>query len=493
MNAIKRHPYFSAWVLCCVVLVAGGFGWLHRLRKSAHRELASVAQKSQQRDHLLQQARSAEPVLAEPVVISRDVAIAPITPKPTPQKPLEGFIAIAGAREEWRRLAASQQVALLPEELFGFATHAHEGPRENQLAAVHAQLGLTQQVLEKLFAARPDKLLAVRREHVRVNEREGVPEVAADFFELEARLDLRVAGVIEGQAMQVEFIGQTQALQSFLNALATAAEPLLVRSVEGEPMPENQNSPGKSTKFSVIVELAEPAVSAGTISGSDLRPATLRLWTTPTAALAGENRGYDLFSEPGENRVIPREAPMLVATEGFALLQVQREPYRLQLVGYYGAPGDYTATFVSAGTFDTLLARAGHRFASLGLTLKFFGVEPRGTKTQAGEFSHELIARAQLWDESKMAMVTLVSDERLLTDTLRATLRFDGGPARSREFRVGESFQEGEATCRIERIQLDPAEVVIVRVRPGTTPPERLVLKPTDHAPLNVSSSFPSK
>ena len=47
---------------------------------------------------------------------------------------------------------------------------------------------------------------------------------------------LRVPGRLEGDAFRLEFIGQTTALREFLNALAAFKLPVIVRSVEVEPL-----------------------------------------------------------------------------------------------------------------------------------------------------------------------------------------------------------------------------------------------------------------
>ena len=370
-----------------MVLIAVGLFWLLRLRKSAHHELASLAKKRQQREQLLSEDRLPTPENTDYATAKPTVAVtAPATNEDFPRRPLDAFIAIAGAKEQMRRLAAGNGVGLVPDESFGFATYAHEGPREKELDAVHEQIGLTRLLVEKLFAARPGRLLAIHREQPNSGKGDGGRPGAEDFFALDARLDLRAAGLMDGRAIQLEFTGQTPVLRTFLNSLGVAPEPLVVRSVEVEPIQNDSKLSGHFSKFSVVVQLVKPAGQTGK---EEFFPVQSRgtpvSWAPP--AVDG-NRGGDLFDPVGEllaksgNRQL-REAAKATAPNGFELLEIKREPYRLQLAGYYGAPGGYTAAFVSPGSPDTWLAREGHRFEALGLILKEFALKK--VRTEKGD------------------------------------------------------------------------------------------------------------
>ena len=468
MNALKRHPLFTAWVALCVVLFAVGFFWQVRWRQSAQRELNSLAKKQQQRAQLIADAQSAATIEAAAFTEPPVGAVAPASDELVPRKPLDAFIAIARAQEEMRRLASSQAIALLPEEAFGFAAYAHEGPLEKDLGAVQAQLALTRLVVEKLFAAHPEKLLAIRREPLRAGERGREREAADDFFSF----DLRGVGGSEGRAVQIEFSGRTPVLRAFLNSLAGASEPLVVRGVEVEPMRPEPKQPVPHSKFSVVVQLAKLRGDRA-VAGETTVP-----WTAP-------NESGDLFNPPDIVRA-PRKIVSVATGDGCELLAVKREPYRLQLAGYFGTPENYTAALVSPGSPETWHAREGQRCESLGLSLKSFSLQRIGP-------GFEPTACAQIWDERKQELVTLVAHEPRLTDTPLAVLRFGPPPGRSREYRIGDTFQDGATTCRIEGIQLEPAEVVIARDQPGQAKPERLILKPAVPASPKLSAVYPSK
>lgn len=163
---------------------------------------------------------------------------------------------------------------------------------------------------------------------------------------------------------------------------------------------------------------------------------------------------------------------------GLELLAVKLEPYRLQLLGYFGAPGDYLAAFVSSHSAETLLAREGRRFDQLGLTLKSFDVRKVTVESAEAGPVYDVAALAVLQDEQSGAEVVLDSRTRKLTDTLLAVFKLPGKTGKSQEVHEGDTFADDGATYRIERIQLDPPEVVVARTTPGLPVPEMQVLRP---------------
>jgi hypothetical protein len=163
---------------------------------------------------------------------------------------------------------------------------------------------------------------------------------------------------------------------------------------------------------------------------------------------------------------------------GLELLDVQLEPYRLQLAGYFGEPGDYLVAFVSPGRPETLLARSGRRFDELGITLQNFEVKKVVVEHHDTWPVYDVAALAVVRDERTGEEVVLDNRRRKLTDTPFAVLRFTAAGAAPRTLHEGDSFVDGGATYRVERIQLDPPEVVIARHSPGLPQPEMRVLRP---------------
>jgi hypothetical protein len=241
---------FTAAMILGVVLIAGE-GWaLRESRIEAGRALADLEQKKQERDWLARQSPALNPeneaaiaadleatdrLLAEmhSALQGRDPTVfAP----PPPAKSIDAFFELAGFVEQLRLRAAQAQVAHKPGERFGFAAYTNEGPVAGQIPAVHRQQLATRCLVETLLESRPLALLAVRRERPVAAGPRDPRDRSDDFFELEPALSIRQPGQVESVALRVEFTGQTAALRNFLNSLATFRQPVVVRTVEVEPL-----------------------------------------------------------------------------------------------------------------------------------------------------------------------------------------------------------------------------------------------------------------
>ena len=243
-----------------------------------------------------------------------------------------------------------------------------------------------------------------------------------------------------------------------------------------------------------IRQLQGEAVSPGltgaayAVTGWDLPGTMVTAWPAPPPQSQGSGWLYELFTPPviyynpdaRSFAVTPPQYPTGPGgvVFGLELLAVKLEPYRLQLLGYFGAPGDYLAAFVSPRSPETLLVRAGHRFDGLGLVLKSFDVRKLTIESAEPGPVYDVAALAVLLDEPTGAEVVLDSRSRKLTDTPLAVFRLPGAAGQSRELHEGDTFADEAATYRIERIQLDPPEVVIARTTPGLPVPEMRVLRP---------------
>ena len=231
--------------------------------------------------------------------------------------------------------------------------------------------------------------------------------------------------------------------------------------------------------------LSGPAYAA---TGWRLPDAAVATWPKAPAQSQGSGWLYEVFTPPviyynAVARSFAVTPPQLRSEPGamvfgLELLAVKLEPYRLQLMGYFGAPGDYLAAFVSPQSPETLLARAGRRFDQLGLTLKSFDVRKVTVETGEPGPVYDVAALAVLQDDQTGAEVVLDSRSRKLTDTPLAVFRLPGATGKAQELHEGDTFSDEGATYRIERIQLDPPEVVVARTTPGLPVPEMQVLRP---------------
>lgn len=236
-------------------------------------------------------------------------------------------------------------------------------------------------------------------------------------------------------------------------------------------------------------EATAPVLSGSAYSAMEWRlPDTAAVaWPKAPAQSQGSEWLYEIFTPPviyyntvARSFAVTPPSTLTeprVAVFGLELLAVKLEPYRLQLMGYFGAPGDYLAAFVSPQSPETLLARPGRRLDQLGLTLKSFAVRKVTVESSEPGPVYDIAAFAVLQDEQTGAEVVLDSRSRKLTDIPLAVFRLPGAAGKSRELHEGDTFTDEGATYRIERISLDPPEVVVARITPGLPVPELRVLR----------------
>lgn len=164
----------------------------------------------------------------------------------------DAFFDLATYVERMKEAAAKAGVQLRPEAArVGFAQYANEGPETDRIEPVFRQRQLAEHLLTLLLEAKPDAIVAVRRERPRTKaEREAEAQALAngqpppapeggdgpDFFALDPRGSARVPGFVETSAFRLTFQGETAALRLFLNRLAAFELPFLVREIEVDPV-----------------------------------------------------------------------------------------------------------------------------------------------------------------------------------------------------------------------------------------------------------------
>jgi len=251
-------------------------------------------------------------------------------------------------------------------------------------------------------------------------------------------------------------------------------------------------------------EYEQPVLTGAVIASTEAKPVNAgHLWAMPSHQTAGSRWLYEVFTPPviyynatARSFVVTPAYYAAEATDtlsGVELLEVKLAPYRLQLAGYFGGPGDYLAAFVSSELPQTLLAREGRRFEQLGLTLKRFDVRKVAVETDGAGPVYDIAALAVLHDEQTGGEVVLDSRTTKFADTPLAVLRVPDDSGGSVQLQEGGTFNAGAATYRIERIQIAPPEVVVARSTPGEPLSERKILRPAgaamDHA---VNGEAPS-
>jgi hypothetical protein len=271
MNA--RRSILPSVVVALVLCALVAEGWLlQQVRQRASRAVSNLEQKKQERDWLGKLSPAPTPeneaAIAAALGAARenlrrlreDLAGAEVlADEPVPVRSVDSLFALTEFAEEMRRKAIEAQVALKPQESFGFASHAQEGPAAEAIPTVHRQQRTVQELLDTMMAVRPQALLAVNRERPPAQEEGGGPAGRADFFAPAPALLVRQPGLVETDAFRLEFMGQTDVLRDFLTALANLSRPVLVRSVEVEPLNVPHATTSLSENGAVIVARAAPA------------------------------------------------------------------------------------------------------------------------------------------------------------------------------------------------------------------------------------------
>jgi hypothetical protein len=232
---------------------------------------------------------------------------------------------------------------------------------------------------------------------------------------------------------------------------------------------------------------------ATNLSAEDLRAGrqvARREWNPPVAQSRGPGWVYDVFTPPAIVRDSTSGRLALDLPEGGApaeleLIAVKREPYRLQLTGYFGGPGNYTVVFAREKSPGVVLARGGFCFEPSGLILQSFA-----NKGMSGE--PDAPAEAVLLDWGTGERVVLVCGRRKLTDVPFAVVQAGSAGGPPVELREGDSFHSAGSDYRVEHITLEPAEVSLTTISPDPAQIKRCVLhvahEPTDDGPSENES-----
>ena len=426
----------------------------------------------------------------------------------------DAFIDLAGFVRSMRELAGRAGVSMRAEEYFGFSAYAHEGPAPELIAPLLRQRRFAGYLLENLFASNPEQFVALQRARLPMGRHDAAAagqsgganaSAEADVFAIDSWLSIREPDVVETTAFRVTFVGYTAALRSFLNRLASGELPVVVRGVEVEPVKESSSRqhhpPGgvdsfvmivrpARSRFSVTVEFCEIIPSPVPANGRPVAKAgrTRALtkpwpWTEPAAQRRGRGWVYDVFTPPSlyydpRARLLSAmpaaeaaRADSIDAAPDLELLTVRRGPFRLQLVGYAGGADDRRGIFANINTGETVIGREGERLAGQGLTVKSLSLKCPGAGTDGSAATGDPVATAIMTDESTHEEMVLTNREQCLAGAPVGLFMSRKTPGFRRELREGESITVNGVNYCIERIDLQPPQVVVVYAGPGETEP----------------------
>src|SRR5688572_587422 len=330
MSFFRKNPLFAFVLTLCALLVLGELALVYErftsLRATAKRlaqsqaDLEGMAQLTPAPKREIATAIEADLAKAQVALVSmqselkgRGAAAERIRNAKVPAARTDAFFDLATFVEKTRELAKKREVDVRPEaSRFGFAAFTNEGPAHDHIEPVFRQRQIAQYLVESLIEARPRSILSIKREHtITKAEREAraaaiangepVPEVSSeegpDYFTIESPpVSARVPGFIDTTAFRFVFTGQTAALRTFLNRLASFELPVLVREVEVDaasaeeasaPTPSEEAAtvpePGAAASEAASIVLSAEAPDATTPTAVKAKPAPVRAPRAPTA------------------------------------------------------------------------------------------------------------------------------------------------------------------------------------------------------------------
>jgi len=298
MSFYRKNPLFALAMTLCAVLVLGELALIYE-RYAASR--AAEKRLAQRRTDLESMTILMPPPTREvATAIEADLAKAqqalasmqaelkgrgPAAERLRTAKPpgarTDAYFDLATFVEKSRAAAAQNEVEIRPEAArFGFAAFANEGPMPDHIEAVFRQRQIAQYLVDALIEARPRAIFSVKREATlgkadrearaaAIANGQPPPEVhgeeGPDFFAIDPRVTARVPGFIDTVPFRFVFTGQTAALRSFLNKLASFELPVLVREVEVEPATAEESAAAPVLEEAAAAAVAPEASVAASI------------------------------------------------------------------------------------------------------------------------------------------------------------------------------------------------------------------------------------
>lgn len=438
-----------AWSLLFVV----GAGWLglerDRLEKARHglREAAAALDRLARADPPLDDAgdlRIAEQLAAA----ERELAARrPVEPDLAARDEVASWFEVESTAARIRRMAARSGVGLPPEDEWRFD-----------------DVGIVS-LVELLVAAAPRTIVSWARRGARPGDPAG-----------------------SGDAYEVRFVARTAAFRVFLTAAAAHGH-AVVRRVEVVPAGDARDGAVGSvwSEFRVLLDLSSTRHAGG--PGKPAEPAAAPAWPAPPAPVSAWS--FELFTPPamirdpvsGEFRLESGLAPgpARESREEAVLLAVVRPRFRLQVDGFFGAPGRWFAVFAGPGS-ETRIARPGRHFDDLDLT--FVGFETGAEASNPGDRPQGVF----VLDERDGAELALRAGHPRAEHTPFALLAI--GPAgREVEAWQGDVLELPSGRYRVDRLEVDPPRMVLVPETESGSIRPAIVLHPGDEGAGSTAES----
>lgn len=292
MSFYRKNPLFALVLAVCGLLAVGELALIYE-RFSASRAAAKrLEQRKAELEGMSQLVPPPKPDIARAIEADLAKAQAALSSMQTelkgkgpaaeriraakvPGTRTDAFFDLATFVEKTRELAKKLDVDVRPEAArFGFSAFANEGPAQEHIEPVFRQRQIAQYLVESLLEARPRSILSIKREHtVSKAEREAraaavangetpsdvTAEDGPDYFTIDPRVSARVAGYVDTMPFRFVFTGQTAALRTFLNRLASFELPVLVREPEVDIATSEEAS--AQTPLEEAAAVTEPAAA----------------------------------------------------------------------------------------------------------------------------------------------------------------------------------------------------------------------------------------
>jgi hypothetical protein len=222
----------------------------------------------------------------------------------------------------------------------------------------------------------------------------------------------------------------------------------------------------------------------------DAPPVKTETWAPPVAQSRGRDWIYDTFTPPeifynSRSKQFTVKPPSGLGDEepteafGLELVSVRPEPFRLQLIGFAGDEASGKGIFQNLISGEVFLGAAGRRVPNLALSIKKLEVTRQPIHLPESTTTQQRVATAVIHDDRANRDITLTHRDRVFTGMLFALVA-PTGDAAAREVREGDAFKLGEATYRIDKIQITPPTVEITKESPQLTQPDRRSLTPRE-------------
>jgi len=251
MNWLRRNPVFYTALGLLVLAVLVGMWRVSELKERLADLKVEYARKSDQYERFL--AREPAPTEANLEALDRNYArlhkafsrlrahlnLSTFDPElffgEPPETATDAFFQIARYVEETRTLAADNQVECSPDKRFGFGAYANVGPKPGHIEPVSKQVKILSFAIPALLESGIAELVNVQRQPLESPDRDraAASPTEGDHVQLPPLLGREQESFRE-IGFRVAFKGQSSSLRNFLNRLANATLPLVVREVEVE-------------------------------------------------------------------------------------------------------------------------------------------------------------------------------------------------------------------------------------------------------------------